>query len=57
MTKEIHLRIDKELSDEIEKFKIENNLENKIDTIRILLNYSLKSKNSFIYRLKNLFKF
>ncbi len=57
MSKRIDLRIDSELYDEIETYRIENNLNNKQEAVKILLNDSLKSKKYFLYRLKNLLKF
>jgi len=57
MVKEIHLRIDVELNDSLENYRIENDLDSKQDAIKILLNDDLKNKKSFVYRLKNLFKF
>jgi len=55
MDKEIHLRISKELFEELEKTRIEKDYEDKQDLVRDILEEKLFKEKSFWFRLKKLF--
>ena len=56
MEERINLRLSKDLFKKIEEFRIEKNFIDKPDTVRFLLNESLRKKKSFFQKILNLFK-
>ncbi len=55
MSERIQIRMDKEMFDYIELYRVENKLDDNPNAIREIIRLNMKKQNSLLNKLKNLF--